>query len=309
MEENGMRVIITGGTGLIGKALAKSLALDRHEVIILSRSPDKHQAGLPSGVRAEQWDAVSARGWGKLADGAAAIVNLAGENLGAGRWSEARKKEIQESRLNAGKAVTEAILAAGVKPGVVIQASAVGYYGVRGDEPVTEADHAGNDFQARVCVDWEESTAEVEAAGVRRVIMRTGVVLDAREGALPRMLLPYRFFAGGPLGSGKQWFSWIHLDDDIAAMRFLIDSPQAAGVYNLSAPNPLTNAEFGRAIGSALGRPSFIPAPGFAIRMVFGEMATIILDGQRVIPERLLASGYKFKYTHAVPALKSILQK
>jgi hypothetical protein len=304
-----MRVIITGGTGLIGRALAKSLAQDKYEVIVLSRSPEKFQSTLPAGVRAEKWDGITAQGWGKLADGAEAIVNLAGENLSAGRWSDERKKMIVDSRLNAGKAVSEAVAVASQKPGVVIQSSAVGYYGARGDEKLSENDQPGSDFPARVCIDWEKSTAAVEAAGVRRAIIRTGVVLDANEGALPRMLLPYRFFAGGPLGTGKQWFPWIHLDDEVAAIRFLIDSRQASGVFNLSAPNPLTNKEFGRALGAALGRPSAIPAPGFAIRSVFGEMATIILDGQRALPERLLALGFKFKFNEATPALKAILGK
>jgi uncharacterized protein (TIGR01777 family) len=301
-----MRVVITGGTGLIGRALAADLAADSHEVILLSRAPG-WVAGLPAGVRAAGWDGQTAAGWGPLADGAQAIVNLAGENLGAGRWTAERKRRIRASRLNAGQAVVEAVRAAGRAPRVVVQSSAVGYYGPQGDQELAEGAPPGNDFLARLCVEWEASTAPVEAMGVRRVVIRSGVVFHASDGALPRMLLPFKLFVGGPLGSGRQWLSWMHIADEVAAIRFLIEKEEAAGAFNLAAPHPLTNAEFGRVVGRVLGRPAWIPAPAFALRLVLGEMATMVLDGQRAVPRRLLALGFAFRFPEAEAALRDLL--
>jgi uncharacterized protein (TIGR01777 family) len=299
-----MRIIITGGTGQIGRALTASLAKDGHEVIVLSRNPAA-VTNLPKGARAEKWDGKTAQGWGQLADGAGAIVNLAGATISK-RWSEPYKQEILNSRLQAGQAVLAAIRAAAKKPGVLIQSSAVGYYGPRGSEEITEEAKAGSDFLAKTCVAWEASTAEVESLGVRRVIIRTGVVLDKTGGALPQMMLPVKLFIGGPLGGGRQYFPWIHLADEVAAIRFLIDNPTASGVYNLSAPNPQTNAEFTKVLGKVLGRPAFMPTPGFALKLLFGEMATLLLDGQRQLPKRLLAAGFKFTYSDAASALQDI---
>ena len=302
-----MRVIITGGTGLIGQALAESLAADGHEVISLSRNPDK-AGGLPQGARAVKWDGRSAQGWGQLADGADAIVNLAGESIAAGRWSEARKQAILQSRVEAGQAVVDAVKAATRKPRVVVQSSAVGFYGPRGSEKIAEDTSAGHDFLASVCQAWEASTAAVEPLGVRRVIIRTGVVLDKNGGALPQMMLPFKLFAGGPLGGGRQGFPWIHLADEVAAIRFLIDQPSASGVFNLSAPNPLSNAQFGRVLGKVLGRPSFMPTPGIAMKMMFGEMSTLLLDGQFEIPQRLQQLGFTFRFADAEAALRDVLK-
>lgn len=303
-----MRIIITGGTGLIGRALAASLAADGSEVIVLSRNPTQAQ-GLPAGVRAERWDGRTAQGWGRLADGAAAIINLAGESIAARRWTAGQKRRIIDSRLNAGRAVVEAIDAAAVRPPVLIQASAVGYYGPCGDQEIAEDAGPGNDFLAQqVAVPWEESTASVEAMGVRRVIIRTGVVLSQKGGALPRMVLPFRFFVGGPLGNGRQWFPWIHLADEVAAIRFLMERADARGAFNLSAPNPLTNAEFSRTLGRVMRRPALIPTPALALRLLFGEMATVLLDGQRAVPRRLQQLGFAFKFPHAELALRDILR-
>jgi uncharacterized protein (TIGR01777 family) len=307
-----MRIIITGGTGLIGRALAADLAGDSHEVIVLSRRPEQ-VSGLPAGVRAEGWDARTADGWGTLADGAEAIVNLAGEPVsGEGfipsRWTAERKGRVRESRLNAGQAVVQAVEAAAHKPRVVIQASGAGYYGAHGDEEVTEEAPAGDDWFGEVAVEWEASTAPVEAMGVRRVIIRSGVVFSAEGGALPRMLLPFRLFAGGPLGSGRQWFPWIHIADEVGAMRFLVENQAASGPFNLTAPNLLTNAEFSRVAGRVLRRPAFVPVPAFALRLLFGEMSTVLLEGQRAISRRLQESGFTFRFPEAEGALRDLLQ-
>lgn len=305
-----MRVIITGGTGLIGSALAASLGADGHEVVVLSRNPAQYTT--PAGVRAEKWDGKTAESWGHLADGADAIVNLAGESVaGEGlfpsRWTPERKERILQSRLNAGKAVVQAIEAAQVKPKVLIQSSAVGYYGPRGDELVDETALPGNDFLAQVVIEWEGSTAVLEAMDVRRVLIRTGVVLSPNGGALRPLVLPFKLFAGGPIGSGNQWFPWIHIEDEVQAIRFLIENETAQGVFNLSAPHPLTNKAFARVIGQVLKRPSFIPVPAFALQLMFGEVATALLTGQRAIPQRLQTMNFTFKYPEAPAALRNLL--
>jgi uncharacterized protein (TIGR01777 family) len=303
-----MRVLITGGSGLIGRALAADLARSGREVIILSRRPVR-LTGLPAGVRAERWDGCTAEGWSGLADGADAIVNLAGENISSGRWTDARKRAILESRLNAGRAVVAAVKAAAKKPAAVIQASGIGYYGPHGDEEITEETPPGHDFLARLAVDWESSTASVEDLGVRRAVIRTGVVLSTEGGALPRMLLPFRFFVGGRLGSGRQWFPWIHIADEVGAIRFLIENGAAGGAFNLTAPPPITNAGFSRLLGQQLRRPALLPIPAFALRLLFGEMATVLLDGQRAVPQRLLQMGFKFRFPEVGPALRDLFTK
>ncbi|MBN1311397.1 MAG: TIGR01777 family oxidoreductase [Anaerolineae bacterium] len=306
-----MRVIITGGTGLIGQALAESLVRDGHETIILSRSPEK-ASNLPMGAQLVEWDARTPTGWGNLIDDDSAIVNLAGANLaGEGffpeRWTAGRKQLIIDSRLNAAKAVFDAIEAASAKPAVVIQASAVGYYGPRGSEEISEEDEPGEDFAAQVCVAWENSLADLEDLGVRYTIIRTGLVLSKQGGVLSRLTLPFRYFAGGPLGSGRQWMSWIHLADEVWAIRLLLKNRSASGVFNLTAPQPVTNAEFSRALGRVMGRPSLLPVPAFIFRQVFGEVSTIVLDGQRVLPKRLLDLGFTFLFPGLEPALRELL--
>lgn len=301
-----MRVIITGGSGLIGRELTKRLSDDGHEVIILSRSPHKVNR-LPANARAEKWDARTADGWGALADGADAIINLAGANIGASRWTEERKRIILESRVHAGQAVVEAVQAAVNKPKVVIQASAVGYYGNRGDEPLTEESSAGDNFLAHVCVAWENAVKPIENQ-VRLVYIRTGVVLTTTDGALKQMMLPFKFFAGGPLGDGKQWFPWIHLDDEVAAILYLLYDEEAEGVYNLNSPRIMTNANFVKTLGKVMNRPAIMPAPAFALKLALGEMSTLVLDGQRMIPQRLEETDFEFAYPDAEAALRDLIQ-
>lgn len=300
-----MRVIITGGTGLIGTALTKSLSSDGHEIIILTRNP-RQNVGQPN-VRQVKWDASTADGWGHLADGADAIINLAGENLADGRWTEERKKRIYTSRINAGKAVVEAISAASTKPKVLIQSSGIDFYPQHPDKIVTEADGPGTGFLPQICFDWEASTAPVEAMGVRRAVIRSGIVLSNDGGAWPRIVLPFKFFAGGPIGSGKQYWSWIHIDDEVNAIRYLIDNPQASGVFNFTSPQPLTNKDFAATIGRVMGRPSLFPVPAFALQIAFGEMAELLLGSHRAMPQRLQELGYTFKYPTAEEAFRALL--
>jgi hypothetical protein len=301
-----MRVVITGGSGLIGSALAREMGSSGHEVVVLTRDPSG-VGTLPPGTRAVQWDGKTARGWGSLLDENTAIVHLAGDAIAEGRWTDEKKRRIRQSRVESGQAVMAALQEAKSRPRVLLQGSAVGYYGACGDEVVEESHPAGKDFLAQVCIEWEASTAGAEALGVRRPVLRTGIVLSDQGGALPRMALPFRLMAGGPLGNGRQWFPWIHMADEVGAIRFLIEREDAAGPFNLSAPDPLTSRDFGRALGRVLMRPSFAPAPGFALRLLLGEMADALLHGQRAVPRRLLDLGYVFRYREAVEALRNLL--
>jgi len=302
-----VRVLITGGTGLIGRALAADLGAASHEVVLLTRDPSR--AGrLPDNVRAERWDGVSPEGWAGLVEGPdTAVVHLAGEGIAEGRWSEERKRRIRDSRVRSTAAVTAAIAQARVPPKVLLQGSAVGYYGACGDEEVTEDHPPGDNFLAAVSLEWEAASAKVEALGVRRAVLRTGIVLAREGGALPKMALPFRLFAGGPLGDGRQWVPWLHLADQVGALRFLLDCADARGPFNLSAPQPVRNRELSRALGRTLSRPSFLPAPRFALHLVLGEMAAILLDGQRAVPRALLKLGYRFRFPEVEPALRDLL--
>ena len=304
-----MHVLITGGTGTIGVRLVDHLIEHSHLVTVVSRQKYK-PANLPAKINFAQWDGLTAEGWGHLLEDVDAVVNLAGAGVADEKWTPQRKKEILESRVNAGKAVTEAFQKATNKPAVLIQASAVGYYGAAGDQVLTESSGPGRDYLAQVCVAWEDSSKAVEAMGVRRVIIRTGTaVLDMAGGALPRMLLPFNFGVGGPLGSGRQWFSWIHHWDEVDAIRFLLENEQASGPINLTAPNPVRNRTFAKAIGKVMKRPAFVPTPAFAIKLLFGEMTTVVVDGQRVVPKRLQELGYEFKFPTAPEALADLLGK
>lgn len=302
------QAIITGGTGLIGRALAAELVAAGYEVVVLSRNPQRAH-GLPTGVQVEAWDGRTAQGWGGLADGTYAIVNLAGENLAGGRWTAERRHRIRQSRLDAGQAVVEAVRAAKRKPAMVVQASGIGYYGPHGDEEVTEDFPPGEDFLGRLAVEWEASTAPVESLGVRRVVIRTGVVLSREGGALPRLALPFRFFLGGPLGNGRQWVPWIHIADEVRAIRFLLENEEARGPYNLAAPNPVTNRELARALRQVLRRPSWLPVPAPALRLALGEMSAVLLTGQRALPRRLLEADFRFQFPEISTALQNLFRE
>ncbi len=271
-----MRIVIAGGGGLLGRILSAPLAAEGHEVVVLSRSPGRIR-GLPPGARAEAWDGRTATGWAPLVDGAGAVVNLTGENLAGGRWTEARKRRLRASRIEPGLALAQAIEQAREKPRVLLQASAIGYYGPRGEAVIDESTPAGSDFLARLCQDWEATTEPVEGMGVRRVVVRSAPVLAKNAVMLRLMSLPFYFFVGGPVAGGRHWFSWIHHADESGAMRFLLANETAHGPFNLAAPEPVRNASFARALGAALHRPSWFPTPGFLVRLVFGEMAEMVL--------------------------------
>ncbi len=300
-----MRVVITGGSGLIGRALARNLS--EHEVVLLTRDPDRVKS-LPPGVRAARWDGRTGDGWASLLSGETAIVHLAGESVAEGRWTAAKKRRIRDSRVVSGQAVMDALRKAPVKPRVLVQASAVGYYGGHGDEAVPESTPPGRDFLSSVCEEWEASTAEAESLGVRRAVARTGIVLAREGGALPAMSLPFKMMIGGRIGDGRQWFPWIHGDDEVGALRFLLEREDARGAFNLTAPHPVINRELTRTLARVLRRPGFLPVPGFALRLAVGEMAGSLLQGQRAVPSRLLELGYVFRWPDLEPALLDLLE-
>ncbi|MGB2696682.1 MAG: TIGR01777 family oxidoreductase [Candidatus Zixiibacteriota bacterium] len=307
-KEISKRVIITGATGFIGNALCRELIEGGYETVGLSRNPEMGKKLLPDQVKVVKWDTKSGQGWANYADGAYAIVNLAGENIASGGWTKERKKRILQSRLDAGRAVVEAVEKVKNKPSVIIQASGIGYYGDCGDQILDETSSPGSGFLVEVAKQWEKTTQKVESFGVRQVIIRTGVVLGKEEGFLTRVILPYRFFVGGHMGSGRQWVPWIHIEDEARAIRFLMEKKDLQGAFNLSSPHPLTSRDFSKVLGKVMKKPAWLPVPGFVLRLLLGEMASeLILSGQRALPKKLLESGYEFIYPELEPALREIL--
>ncbi|SDL61773.1 hypothetical protein SAMN05660337_3398 [Maridesulfovibrio ferrireducens] len=299
-----MRVVITGGTGFIGKKLSKALAVKGYQVFSLTRST---RVSDISGVRNVVWDGKSSSGWEEFAEGATAIVNLAGENIASGRWNKAKKNRILSSRLAAGQAVSEAVARAKVRPKVVIQASATGYYGPTGAEPVTEESPAGDSFLAEVAKKWEASTAGVETHGVRRAIVRTGMVLGC-GGALSKMIVPFKLGLGSYLGNGHQGVSWVHIDDEVRAIIYLIENKSCKGVYNLSSTHPVTSNKFMETLGQVLDKPVYLRVPAFFLKIILGQMAEeVLLNGQFVLPERLITAGFNFEHLDLKEALSHFI--
>ncbi len=296
-----MRVLITGGTGFVGQALCPRLGDAGHEVVILTRQANPR---LPAGV------AQAVTGLGELdAQQFGAVINLAGAPIGDARWTDARKMLLLESRVATTARLVEWMGGAAKPPGVLVSASAVGYYGEQGDRPITESTTPTPGFTHELCAAWEREAGKATAHGVRVCAMRIGVVLDRDGGALAKMLPAFRAGAGGRLGAGRHYFPWIHREDAAAACQWLLDNPQARGAYNVSAPNPVTNVEFTRALGRALGRPTVLPMPEAALKLLFGEMSELLLVSDRMLPKRLLDEGFRFRYPDLERALAAILPR
>ncbi len=299
-----MRVIVLGGTGFIGQALCRELMRRGYGVDVVSRDPSKVQAVFGPQARGVSWDLEGAGGLGEAVSGGHGVVNLAGESISA-RWTEEKKRRILSSRLEAVDSVVKAMERAESKPAVLLQGSAVGYYGPRGKKSVDESAEAGKGFLADTARQWEQASTGADAFRVRRVLLRTGMVLG-NGGALAEMLPFFRLGLGGPIGSGKQMVSWIHIEDEVQAILHLLEDPEASGPYNLTAPEPVSNREFSSALGRALHRPTVLRLPGFAARLKFGEMAEeVLLAGQAVQPSRLLAAGFEFRYPRVQEALEN----
>jgi uncharacterized protein len=302
-----MKIVIAGGSGFLGRPLAAALADHGHEVVTLTRGDAPRRGHTRS--RAVTWTPDGTVGaWSTEIDGAGAVVNLAGESIAGKRWSAAQKARILESRVQATRSLAGAIVAASAPPSVFVSGSAVGYYGPHGEEIVTEDTPPGSDFLANVCVQWEAEARRAATARTRVVCVRTGVVLEKDGGALPQMMLPFKFGAGGPVGSGRQYIPWIHRTDWVALTEWAIGTAAAIVAINGTAPTPVTNAEFARALGRAMRRPAFMPAPGFALRLALGEMAdALLLSGQRAVPARPEKLGFTFRYPRIEEALAAIV--
>ena len=301
-----MNIVLAGGTGFIGGALVDALLARGDRPTLLTRDPEAAQGRWGANAACVAWDGKNDGDWAKTLDGADAVVNLSGASIADGRWTPARKLVLIKSRLEPARALVSALSSAAKRPKVLINASAVGYYGDVPEGAAAETAAQGRDFLASLCGQWEREALAAEPLGTRVVLARLGVVLEKDGGALPRMALPFKLFAGGPLGSGKQGFPWIHRDDVVGAILFALDRENLSGPANFAAPGAASNREFSAALGRALGRPSWAPVPAFVLKLALGEMAGMLLTGQRAAPKKLLDAGYRFKYETADAALSAI---
>ena len=296
-----MRILMTGATGFIGQPLCEALAEKGHELLVVSRSPEKARDALPEGTEARA--AVA-----DFADAAPeAVINLAGEPIAEGRWSDEKKRKIVESRVEITRAVVDLCGRLETAPKVLVNASAVGYYGDQGDRDVTEETPPNHEFVHDICDRWESEARKAEAHGVRVAISRIGLVLDAGGGMLARTLTPFKLGVGGRLGDGKQYMPWIHRDDMVRILVFLLERDDLSGPFNASAPNPVTNADFTQKLANALNRPAVLPAPALALKLAFGEMSHLLLTGAKMLPKRLEDAGFEFRYPRLEQALAEIL--
>jgi uncharacterized protein (TIGR01777 family) len=303
-----MRIAITGGSGFIGRRLVARLLEQGDQVLVLTRRLEQARRilGESPNLKLLPYDPYQPQAWAAALEGYEGIVNLAGEPLASSRWTETKKKEIRRSRVETTQALVQALASLNQKPQVMISSSAVGYYGSHpAGEPLTETDPPAQDFLAEVCQAWEAAARPVEELGIRLAILRTGIVLGPDGGALGQMLAPFQFFIGGTIGSGKQWLSWIHREDWVSLVCFLLE--QGSGVFNATAPNPVQMEEFCRTLGQVLGRPSWLPVPELALELLLGEAAQVVLTGQKVIPQAALQMGFTFQYPQLKEALRQIL--
>ncbi|PKM31394.1 MAG: TIGR01777 family protein [Gammaproteobacteria bacterium HGW-Gammaproteobacteria-11] len=296
-----MHVLVTGGTGLIGSALCKRLVSDGHQVSVLSRRPER-----VAGVCGHQ-----VRGVGQLSDlneaGIEAVVNLAGEPIADKPWTDKRKAVLWASRVTLTEQLVSWIGSLSVKPKVLVSGSAVGWYGDGGDSLITESSPARVEYTHTLCDAWESAAKRAASHGIRVCLLRTGLVLAADGGFLQRLRMPFKLGLGGPIGSGQHYMPWVHLEDMVGIIQFLLQSPECKGPYNATAPNPVTNKVFAQRLGKAFGRPAFIPLPGFALKLALGEMAGLLLTGQNAVPEKLLKAGYRFRFDQLDTALADVV--
>jgi hypothetical protein len=300
-----VKILITGGTGFVGTQLTSRLIQDENKVTILTRSGKGPEKGA-AGISYLQGDPTQKGPWQEAIKNHDAVINLAGASIFR-KWTEEHKKAIRESRVNTTRNIVEGIPPQSQQQFTLFSTSAVGYYGFCGDEELTEESHHGDDFLAKISVEWEREALNARDKGVRVVISRFGIVMGEKGGALSQMIPLFKKYIGGPIGSGKQWFSWIHIKDLAEAFVFMTKRPEISGPVNVCSPNPVRNKDLAKALGKALHRPSFIPAPGFMVKWVLGEFGSVILEGQRVLPQRLLESGFVFQYPDIERALQSIV--
>lgn len=302
-----MKIVLAGGTGFIGRVLLRELSDKEHEVILLTKHLSTAEHLENKFIKVVWWDRKTVGDWVKHIDSADAVINLCGENVANGRWTEEQKKILIKSRIDSTRAIVEAISKAGSKPKIFINASAAGFYGHVENEEVDESHVRGQGFLADICEKWESIAKRAEDYELRVVLLRIGVVLDKSGGALKKMLPPFMMFAGGPPGNGKQWVSWIHRDDVAGAIMFALEHPEIRGPINITAPNIVTMKDFCKAVGKAVHRPSWAPVPAFALKIMLGDMSELLLTGQKAIPKKLQEAGYKFKYEKVEDALQAAL--
>ncbi len=302
-----MKILITGGTGFIGSRLVHHLSKESHQIILLTRSASRITKFNNAMLTYLHWDPRLTGEWTKELNGCDVVINLIGKNIFEHRWNEKVKQEILNSRIIPTKLLVEAIARAERKPSLLISASAVGFYDDRNDETITETSSGGSDFLADVVKQWEGAAHEAENYGVRIAIPRIGLVLEKSGGIIGKMLLPFQWFAGGPIGSGRQFLPWVHMDDVVRGILYPIENKNFHGVYNLVSPNPVSMNKFSKTFGDVLNRPSWIPVPDLALQILYGEGANVILSGQKAIPEKLLVSGYQFSFSDLKTALQNIL--
>ena len=304
-----MNIVVSGGTGFIGRPLCAALCQDGHRVTLLTRKKEEAQRSCDSTVRVVEWNGLEAGAWESCLDDADAVINLAGAPIADGRWTDARKRLLMESRILSTRLLVEALSRCSSKSRILICASGIGYYGASDDRVLNESAASGQGFLADLCLAWEAEALRAAEFGVRVVMLRTGMVLEQDGGALPKMLLPFRFFAGGPIMPGTQWVSWIHRRDHIGLIKWALTTPSVSGPVNAVAPEAVTMKQFCSSIGRVLHRPSWLPVPGFALQMALGELGTIMTSGQRVNPAKALSGGYAFHYPTLEPALREIMAK
>ena len=305
-----MRILVSGSTGFLGTALLEALQGQGHAVARLVRPGTAQKNAAGTGTQDIAWDPVAGQFGATAAEGADVLIHLAGASIADGRWNASRMQLLRTSRIDATRQLIAALAKMQRPPKVIVAASAIGYYGNRGDETLTETSAPGNDFLARLCREWEAETARAAAFGARVVSLRFGIILAVHDGALPKMALPFKFGAGGRLGDGRQWMSWVTLADVVGIVQFALASENLSGAVNVVAPNPVRNSEFTRVLAKTLHRPAIFPAPAFALRLALGEMAdSLLLASQKVSPSQLTEAGYRFRQPDLAGALAEIFRK
>jgi uncharacterized protein (TIGR01777 family) len=304
-----MKIVIAGGSGFIGSELIKKFLEQGIHVVLLTRNINSPKVKNYDTFEVVDWNGKSTGSWTEYIDGSDAVINLSGENVASKRWGEKQKANLIQSRIEPTKAIVDAISNAVIKPKVLINASAAGYYGNFGDEDVYESDNKGNGFLADLCEEWERNAMLAEKYGVRVVLLRIGIVLSPSGGALKKMLMPFKCFVGGPLGSGKQWFPWIHLEDVIRITQFALENNGIKGALNIASPHPVTMRGFAYSLGKVLKRPALFPVPSFVLKLLLGEMSAIVLGGRKVIPKKLIDAGFVFKFIDINDTLLNLMKR
>jgi len=304
-----MKIIVAGGSGFIGSELIRRLVDAKHDVVLLSRNPGAARQLEKDSLKIVQWDGKTVGSWSQFIDGADAVINLSGENIAAKRWSESQKTRLINSRIDPTRAILQSINQATKKPRVLVSASAVGYYGNFGDGDVTETQPKGEGFLSNLCEQWEQEALYAEKYGLRVVLLRIGIVLEPSGGALKKMLPPFKLLIGGPLGSGKQWFPWIHREDVLNVILFALENDSLSGAVNAASPSPVTMKEFACSLGKVMGKLSWISVPSVILKIGLGEMSEMLLGGRRIIPKKLLDNAFVFQYPDLDNALDGLMKK